>query len=88
MLACLPLIVAITEKIMGHADPKIRTAAPRTGKVTRTHVIDAGETTVTRCLVNATATRRAIRAILRDMPKGAQARESIRAKIQAVRRRG
>ncbi len=73
---------------MGHADSKVRTASPRVGKVARVHVIEDGETTVTRRPVNATATRRAMRAILRDMPKGTQARESIRAKLHAARRRG
>jgi len=53
----------------------------------RVQVIDAGETIITRRLVNAMATRRAMRAILRNMPKNARARESIRAKLEAVRQR-
>ena len=73
---------------MGHADPKVRTSAPRGGENTRVHVIDAGEVIVTRRVVSAAATRRAMRAILRNMPKAAQGRESIRAKLQAVRQRG
>ncbi len=71
---------------MGHADLKIRTASPRSGKAMRPVLIDAGETTITRRTVNPTAARRAIRAILRDMPKTAQGRESIRTKLQAARR--
>lgn len=73
---------------MGHADPKVRTTAPRVGKRARVRVIDAGETIVIRRMVSAAAARRAMRAILRDMPKSAQAREGIAAKLQAVRQRG
>lgn len=73
---------------MGHADPKVRTSAPRVSGRGRVHVLDTGETIVARRVVNASAARRAMRAILRDMPKNARARESIRAKLQAVRQRG
>jgi hypothetical protein len=71
---------------MGHADPKVRTSAPRVSE--RVRVLDTGETIVARRVVNASAARRAMRAILRDMPKNAHARESIRAKLQAARQRG
>jgi len=64
------------------------TATARGGKNTRIRVIETGEAIVARRLVSAAATRRAMRAILRSMPKAAQRRESIRAKLQAVRQRG
>jgi len=73
---------------MGHADPKVRIAASRSVKSTRFQVIEPGEAIVARRVVSAAATRRTMRAILRSMPKAAQGRESIRAKLQAVRQRG
>ncbi len=73
---------------MGHADPKVRIAAPRSVKNPRFQVIESGEAIVARRVVSAAATRRTMRAILRNMPKTAQGRESIRAKLQAVRQRG
>jgi len=60
----------------------------RGGKNARVQVIESGEAIVARRVVGGAATRRAMRAILRNMPKAAQGRESIRAKLQAVRQRG